>query len=90
MKTKQQIIEAIINFLYEQDKIEYEVSELDLSHLLRAIGDTVLFFPITKKKELRFCEAGGEMMYYNLEKTLAENLEDPVLCEFLYKLIVEK
>ena len=68
-------------------KIEILGTPLDLSHLLRAIPHssidcdgyiTVIGFPNDLHAN------------YNLTKTLAKNLEDPALCEFLYRIIVEK
>jgi hypothetical protein len=75
--------------ILEPDNIKILGTPLDLSHLLRAI-------PLTCRiVNTGYIVATGfpndVSCKYDLEKTLAENLEDPVLCEFLYQiLIVEK
>jgi hypothetical protein len=74
-----------------RDNFEILGTELDLSHLLRAIEGKK---SATIETDGFISVYGGvykedEVCQYNLTKTLAENLEDPVLCEFLFKLLCE-
>lgn len=70
----------------KQDEIITEIigSEVQLNHLLRAIEQVKLTFPSTHHEHK--CLVIG--MYDN-SKSVEQNLDNPELCEFLYKLLIK-
>ncbi len=65
--------------------------EPQLNHLLVTIGEKQRVKPKIDlwNVQIEFYEIGNEKnnAMYHLQKSLEDNLEDPVLCEFIYSII---